>query len=303
MAKTHPFKGIIPPVPTIVDEQGDLDKDGMKKLLDHLIEAGVHGLLILGTGGEFSQMGLGQRKQVAEFAVEYVAKRVPVMIGTGSPSTAETVELSKHAQQAGADGVLVLNPYYWPLAEDHLYAHYARVAEAVTCPILIYNFPLLTGQDLTPAFIKRLAMDYEHIVGLKDTVDTAGHIREIIVQIKHNRPEFAVFAGFDDHLFNTLALGGDGAIPASANFAPEITVGLYEAFQQGDYSRAIQLHRRLAPLLAMYKLDVPFVNVIKEAIRLRGIEISTAVLPPARPLSEQKREKLKQLLQKAQLLS
>ncbi|MDQ0338257.1 4-hydroxy-tetrahydrodipicolinate synthase [Caldalkalibacillus uzonensis] len=303
MARINPFKGIIPPVPTIVNEQGQLDEAGMKKLVDYLIEGGVHGLLMLGTSGEFSQMSFEQRKQVAEFVVRYVDQRVPVMIGTGSPSTREAIELSRHAEQIGADGALVINPYYWPLAEDHLYAHYASIAEAVSFPVLVYNFPLLTGQDITPDFLYRLAMDYENIMGVKETLDTAGHYREIIVKIKQKRPEFAVFSAYDDHLLNTLALGGDGSIPGSANFAPEITVGLYEAFQAGDYDKALQLHRRLALLMEMYKLDVPFVNVLKEAIRLMGLEISTAVLPPARPLSEEKREQLKQMLQAAELLN
>jgi 2-dehydro-3-deoxy-D-pentonate aldolase len=296
------FKGIIPPVSTIFHDNGSFDKDGTGKLIDYLLDSGVNGLFFLGTGGEFSQMSVDGRKEVAEFAVTYVRGRVPVLIGTGSASTDEVIELSLHAKEVGADGVVVINPYYWPLLEGNLYAHYAKIAEAVDLPILLYNFPNLTGQDLSPEFVRDLASTYSNIVGIKETVDTAGHIREMILKVKSVRPDFSVFAGFDDHLFNTLALGGDGAISASANYAPELTIGIYEAFGEDNYKRAIELHKQLAPLPLMYKLDSPFVSVIKEAIVLRGLSISTHVLAPARPLSTEKKEELKDILKMANLL-
>jgi 2-dehydro-3-deoxy-D-pentonate aldolase len=113
-----------------------------------------------------------------------------------------------------------------------------------------------------------------------------------------------VFCGYDEHLFNTLALGGDGSIPLTATFAPEVSVGIYEAFNQGNYGEAIEQHRKLADLLPLYKLDSPFMNVVKEAIRLRGIEISTDVLAPVRSISPEKKELVKSiLLEKSNLLS
>ncbi|WP_216831128.1 dihydrodipicolinate synthase family protein [Alkalihalobacterium elongatum] len=296
------FKGVIPPVSSIFTSEGKLDKDGMGKLIDFLIESGVDGLFFLGTGGEFSQMSVIERKEVAEFSINYVGKRVPVLIGTGSASTREVIELSLHSKEIGADGVVIINPYYWPLSDEHLFAHYAEIAENVDIPILLYNFPGLTGQDLSPDFVRKLVDHYSHIVGIKETVDTAGHIREMILKVKSNHPQFSVLCGFDDHLFNTLALGGDGVISASGNFAPELTVGIYQAFQNNDLRTAIELHQRLAHIPLMYKLDSPFVNVIKEAIQMRGQTISTYVLPPARSLSEQKKQELKSILQKAGLV-
>lgn len=302
MANEPMFKGIIPPVSTIFDQKGNLDRQGTGLLIDFLIDAGVDGLFFLGTGGEFSQMSFEQRKEVAEFAVEYVKGRLPVLIGTGSTSTDEVIALSLHAKEVGADGVVVINPYYWTLSDDNLYAHYAKIAEAVDLPILLYNFPNLTGQDLTPSFVHKLAVAYKNIVGIKETVDTAGHIREIILKVKPERPDFSVLAGFDDHLLNTLALGGDGVISASGNFAPELTIGIYKAFNEGNLAKAVELHRQLAPVPLMYKLDSPFVSVIKEAIALRGLAVSTYVLPPASPLSEAKKEELKEILQRANLI-
>lgn len=292
------FQGVIPPVSSILKDSNNVDKDGMENLINFLIDSGVHGLFFLGTGGEFSQMTTELRKEIAEFAVETVNGRVPVLIGTGTCSTDESILLSNHAKDIGADGVIIVNPYYWNLTEENLYKHYEQIAQNVDLPIILYNYPNFSGQDLTPEFVARLAINFSNIVGIKETVDLAGHIREMILKVKGIRPDFSVFSGYDDHLFNTLSLGGDGAIPASSNFVPELTVGIYEAFQSGDYQKAIDHHRELAVLPFLYKLDSPFVNVIKEATRIRGIKINTYCLPPTRPISEEGKLELKETLEK-----
>lgn len=296
------FHGIIPPVPTIFDSTGKIDCKGMELLIDYLIDSGVNGLFFLGTGGEFSQMSIEERKELAAFATDYVNGRLPVLIGTGSPNTREVISLSQHSKEIGADGVVIINPYYMTLTDENLYRHYGIIAETVDIPILLYNFPALTGQDLTPDMVLKLAKSYPNIVGIKDTIDSAGHIGEIILKVKSERPDFSVFAGYDDHLWNTLSLGGDGAIPASGNFAPELTVGMYHAFQSKEYQKGIELHQRLANLPLLYKLDSPFANVIKEAIHMRGIKISTYVLPSAKPLENDKKEELRKILTQASLL-
>jgi 4-hydroxy-tetrahydrodipicolinate synthase len=299
---SNKFHGIIPPVITPITEKGTLDQLGMGKLIDFLVDSEVNGLLFLGSSGEFSQMSFEERKEAALFAVNYVNGRVPVLIGTGSSSTREAILLSKHAEEIGADGVLVVNPYYWPLTEENLYKYYSQIAEAVNIPILLYNFPELTGQDLGPDFVLKLVDQYSNIVGIKETIDKAGHIREMILKVKKKHPEFSVLSGYDDHLVNTLALGGDGGIPSSANFAPELTMGIYKAFQDKNLEEVMTLHQRLAYLPLLFKLDSPFTNVIKEAVRQMGLEISTAVLPPGQALSEGKKGEVTNILKQAGLL-
>jgi len=302
MEKTTIFKGIIPPVSTILNQQGKLNEKEQGLLIDRLIEAGVDGLFFLGTGGEFSQMSVEERKAVAEFAVRYTNKRVPVLIGTGSTSTREVIMLSQHAQQIGADAVVVINPYYWQLTEENLFSHYRDIANSVDLPILLYNFPNLTGQDLSPDFVCALVDQHPNIVGIKETIDSVGHIQEMILKVKKKHPHFAVFSGFDNHLLNTLQLGGDGTISASGNFAPQLSVGIYNAFTSGDLEKAAALHRQLAILPLLYQIDSPFVNVVKEATKLCGLDISTDVLPPSRPLSNEKIEKVKDILALANVL-
>ncbi|RYL94938.1 dihydrodipicolinate synthase family protein [Sporolactobacillus sp. THM7-4] len=302
MSMVSVFHGIIPPVVTLFDKHGHFDPVSMGKLIDYLIEGGVHGLLFLGSSGEFSQMTPDDRKRVAEFAVHHVAHRVPVLIGTGSPGTDTSVLLSRHAEAIGADGVLVVNPFYWQLSEENLFRHYQQISRSVRIPVLLYNFPDLTGQDLSPDFVLKCADNLENIAGIKETTDFAGHIREMILKVKGKHPDFTVFSGFDDHLFNTLALGGDGGIPATANFAPEIATGLCTAFWKKDYSEAIRLHQKISHLMDIYQLDSPFVSAVKEAVNLRGLDISTGVLPPAKTLSEDGKKVLTELLLREGLL-
>ncbi|MBP3040512.1 dihydrodipicolinate synthase family protein [Bacillaceae bacterium Marseille-Q3522] len=300
--KGKQFKGIIPPVATLFEENGTIDKRSMSLLIDSLIDAGVNGLFFLGTGGEFSQMSVEERKQFAEYAVDYVNHRVPVLIGTGSTSTREVILLSKHAEKIAADGVVVVNPYYWALTEDHLFRHYSEIAESIQLPMLLYNFPDLTGQDLNPEFVLSLVDSHPNIVGIKETIDSVGHIREMILKVKGKHPNFSVLCGYDDHLLSTLQLGGDGTISASGNFAPQLSVGIYKAFINGDYEEANKLYKQLKVLPLLYKIDSPFVNVVKEAIKMTGLDISTYVLPPSRRLSEEKLEKVKEVLKLANLI-
>ncbi|AVH81917.1 dihydrodipicolinate synthase family protein [Citrobacter sp. FDAARGOS_156] len=290
------FKGIFPPVPTIVDDNGELDRAGMAVMIDHVISNGADGMLILGSGGEFSHFSSEQRKQIAEFSLQHVAGRVPVLIGIACASTAETIQLGKHAEKAGAQGVLVVNPYYAKLSEEARFTHYKRIAEALNVPVFLYNFPELTGQDIGLNVITRLAREVPNIVGIKDTIDNISHTREIINQVHCFRQDFIIFSGYDEYLLDTLMLGGHGGIPATFNFAPNITRGIYQAVQQNDLATAKALQQQLSGLSPLYALEQPFFGVIKTAIKLSGVDISTAVVPPALPLNEEKIAQVKNIL-------
>lgn len=293
------FRGIIPPVPTIFTNEGVLDVAGMGRMIDHVIQGGVHGLFFLGSAGEFSNMSEALRKQTAEFCVKHTKNRLPVLIGIAAPGTDETIMYGKHAKAIGADGVVVVNPYYAYLSEENLFNHFKKIAEEVDLPIFVYHYPDVTGQEMSVPLLKKLALECPNIVGLKDTVDTLNHIRSAILAIKSVRPDFLVFAGFDEYLLSTLIIGGDGCVPASANFAPHLTVGIYEAFQEKNYERAFELQNILSYVhQEIYPLATPFHAVIKESVRLVGVDVSTHVLAPAGALSEAKKVLLKASLKK-----
>ncbi|WP_159566602.1 dihydrodipicolinate synthase family protein [Budvicia diplopodorum] len=290
------FKGIFPPVPTIVDGSGKLDRVGMGKLIDRVIENGANGMLILGSGGEFCHMSHEMRLEVAEFAMQHVAGRVPVLLGIAAPGTDETIQYGLHAQKIGAAAVLVVNPYYAMLNGEYLYHHYKTIGESLTVPVMLYNFPALTGQDIGLDIITRLAKDVPNIIGIKDTIDNISHTREIINRVHAFRPEFIIFSGYDEYMLDTLILGGHGGIPATFNIAPQVTGGIYKAFVNKDYEKAFELQRTLAKLSSLYALESPFFGVVKEGIKASGLDISTEVIAPVRKLSADKIAQVKDIL-------
>ena len=138
---TTKFAGIMPPMSTFFDAEGTFDRKATAALMDRLMEAGVQGVLILGSAGEFFSMSMAQRKEVAEFCLRHIDGRITTLVGTGACGTQETIELSRHAAEHGADAVMVINPYYSPMSDDCLFAHYSAVADACPCPVMLYNFP------------------------------------------------------------------------------------------------------------------------------------------------------------------
>lgn len=293
------FSGVIPPVPTLFDARGEFDEAAMARLIDRLVATEVDGLFFLGSAGEFAHMTDNQRLQVMEFCTRYVAGRKPVLAGVAHCGTKATIDFGYHAREYGADGVVVVNPWYNPLSEKALFEHFKGIAASLPLPVIIYNFPALTGQSIPVDCIRRLALECPNIVGLKDTVDTLNHIRETLHAVKPHRPDFAVFSGYDEYLLGTLILGGDGAIPASANFAPELTCGIYRHWRQGEYTQANELQARLSALPMLYGLDMPFYNVVKYALTLTGLDVPVHSLPPTLPLADSTKDKIREALIRA----
>ncbi|MBU1176739.1 MAG: dihydrodipicolinate synthase family protein [Alphaproteobacteria bacterium] len=275
------FHGVIPPVVTLFRPDDQFDPEQQARLIDKIIAGGVHGLFFLGSTGEAAHMTTQMRREVAEFAIAHTAGRVPVMVGISVPGTAESIGLAEHAAAHGADAIVAINPYYSSLSQDGIYRYFRAIADAVPLPMMVYNFPGATGQDISPELVRRLALDCESIVGFKDTVDTISHIRRVISAVKPERPDFVVLAGFEEYMLLTLILGGDGSVPASGNFAPRIAVSLYEAFRAGDYETAFAVQRQLADIMPLYWLESPYFATVKTAMKLAGLAEATTVMPPS----------------------
>lgn len=280
------FHGIIPPVSTLFHPDGSFNPEQQARLIDNMIDSGVHGLFFLGSNGEAAHMPTEQRREVAEFCTAHVAGRVPVLIGVSVPSTAESIEIAKHAADIGADGIVTINPYYASLSDENIFRYFRDIANAVPLPMMVYNFPAITGQELSPELVLRLALECPTIVGLKDTVDTLSHIRRAIQLIKPQRPDFLIFTGFEEYLLGTLSMGGDGCVPASGNFAPSVTVGLYEAFRSGDYETMFAWQKKLVTIMPVYALELPFYGIIKQGMKQVGFADATTVLPPCQDASD-----------------
>jgi 4-hydroxy-tetrahydrodipicolinate synthase len=281
------FGGLMPAMVTPFDERGELDLAATEAVIERFLEAGVSGISPLGSTGEASHLTADERRRFAEEVTGMVAGRVPVVVGVGFSGTRETVELASHAQEAGADAVLVVSPFYWKVGEEGLFRHFATVAKAVDIPVVVYNLPMLTGIDLSPSLIGRLAGEYPNVIGLKDTVTEYFHTVAVLREIKPIRPDFAVLSGWEDLILPSLLAGADGSICAFANVAPELFVSLVEAAKSGDLTKAAELHRRVLTLVTLGAYSDPPIGAIKVAMSKLGVPISPTVRGPALPATDE----------------
>ncbi|WP_434631821.1 dihydrodipicolinate synthase family protein [Thermoanaerobacterium thermosaccharolyticum] len=295
------FYGIIPPVLTIFNDDGSIDWDGNKKLIDYLIKNGVNALFFEGSVGEFTQLSLDERRELAKFAVDYVDGRLPVIIGCGSCSTYEAIDLAKYAEKIGADAIAVVTPYYWPLNDIELYEHFANIALNIEIPIILYNIPMVTGQNLSPSLISELVKKFPNIIGIKDTIDSVAHMRNIIALVKQENPDFRVLTGFDDHILNILALGGDGAIAGCCNFAAYVLVNLYTNFKMAKYDEFIKYYHIVRNINSIFDLDESIIGVLKEACS-QVVGVNNFVRPPILGCSKENAKKINKILKSINLL-
>ncbi|GAH60874.1 unnamed protein product, partial [marine sediment metagenome] len=234
MEEVRKFPGIVPPVITVFDSRGEIDAERSKKFIQHLIDEGVHGIFVAGSTGESSLMNMNQRKQIIDIGVEAAGGKVPLFAGTGHNATRITVELSKYAQDAGADGVIVSLPHYPKPTQEALYHHYKTVAEEVNIPVFVYNWPGQYGLDIEPEIVANLAKD-GYIQGIKDTHDDIDHTAEII---RLTEGKITVWVGFESRILPALCLGANGSVCTIGNIIAREVVQIYDLFQQGKIEEA-----------------------------------------------------------------
>ena len=290
-------RGAIPAMVTPLNQDESLDEAGLRRLVNYLIEAGVHGLFAVGTQGEAYALSFAEKQRVTEVVVDETRRRVPVYVGTGAVTTREAVALTQMAEAAGADAVSVITPFFIVPSQAELVEHYAAVARGTRLPILLYPNPGRTNVNLSVDTVARLAQ-VENIVGIKDSSGDFTLLNEYIRRAKSDK--FDVLVGRDTLIYATLACGGSGAIAATGNAAPRIVAEIYDAFVAGDLERSRQAQARLAPLRLAFELGT-FPVVIKEALALMGICGARAKAPVA-PLAEAPRAQLKTVLQEMQIL-
>ena len=261
----------ITPAVTPFTEEGKPDWESLKALYEHLISGGVSGILVLGSIGEFFAVPLEEKREIIRFAAEQIKGRVKFFAGTGSMIPGETAELSRFALEAGADGVVVISPYYFTLTQDSIYDFYADLAEKVSGDIYIYNFPDRTGYNISAETMGRLAEKYTNIVGCKDTMSGMDHTREIIKRIKPVRPDFKVYSGFDDNFGYNVMSGGDGCIGGLSNVLPGFFKEWMDAFEREDAAALSAKQQEINRLMDIYSVGTPFVPYIKAAMKALGI--------------------------------
>lgn len=269
---------------------GNLNETALRKLTNHLIDGGVHGLFVVGSQGEFWALSADEKKRAFEVVLDETNGRVPVYAGTGGITTREVVALTQLAESAGIDCVSVLSPFFLKPTEEELYTHYRDVASSTKLPVLLYGNPARTGVQLSPGLVSRLA-EIDNIVGIKDS---SAQLELTMQYILGTSDDFAVIMGRDSLIFAALMAGAKAAIAATGNVVPKLVVQIYENFKKGNLDAAKKAQFELFPLRAAFSWGT-FPVVIKEALDMMGIEAGPA-RSPAGPMSEQRRKELKVLL-------
>jgi 4-hydroxy-tetrahydrodipicolinate synthase len=286
------YRGAFSPTVTLFDQKGEIDYKANGIHIENLIKGGVDGFLFLGSIGEFYNLGPVEKRAYIDFVVQKVDKRVPVLIGTAGTDIREVIDLSLYAQKAGADAVVIVQPYYMTLNENRAYAFYAQIARSVSIHIFLYNFPDMTGFSLTPTLITRLAKEFDHIIGIKDTVDNISHTRQIIEAVKPVRPDFLVFSGFDEYLLQNMMFGGNGVISGLTNVDPGLFANLTTAISENDLTTIKRLSGKLSGLMALYSMTDSFVSTIKVVVSMSIPGICTDLREPGCGLDKKKKQEI-----------
>ncbi|KRT69017.1 MAG: dihydrodipicolinate synthase [candidate division NC10 bacterium CSP1-5] len=276
---------------------GKVDEPKIRELVEFHVKNGTDAIVPCGTTGESPTLSHAEHKRVVEVTIEAAAGRIPVVAGTGSNSTAEAIELTQHAKKAGADGVLMVCPYYNKPTQAGLIAHYTAVAAAVDIPIIMYNIPGRTGVNMLTETVAALA-ELPSVVGMKEA---SGSLEQMTEVISLCGDRLTVVSGDDTLTLPLMAVGGKGVISVVANIVPKETAEMTRAALNGDWKRAKELHLRLFPLCkAMFYETNPI--PVKTAMQLLG-RLNGELRLPLCPMSQANRDKLQKALRAYGLLS
>ncbi|MEX3764549.1 4-hydroxy-tetrahydrodipicolinate synthase [Paraburkholderia phenoliruptrix] len=287
---TVTFKGIVPALITPMTADEEIDEAGLRTLVDRLIDAGVHGLFVLGTNGEFIALNEAEKLRVARIAVDQARGRVPVIAGTGAYATREVIALNHKMQDVGVDAVSVITPYFNGATQQELFTHYERIATGTSLPVMLYTIPAKAGITLNVDTVRRLA-EIPNIRGIKDS---GGDFDRLLQLINLRRDDFAVFTGTDSMILWTLIAGGDGAVAATTNAVPGVVMSIWNNFHAGEIDAARRAQESLRALRDAFALGTLPV-VLKTAATMLGMPAGPA-RAPAQPLDDAARERLAKAL-------
>ena len=289
------FEGVLTALVTPFRD-GEIDETALRALVERQIDAGIDGLVPCGSTGESATLSHAEHRRVVEITVHATRGRVPVVAGTGSNNTREAIELTLYAKEAGADGALLISPYYNKPTQEGLFLHYAEIARHTAFPLVLYNIPGRTASNMLPATVARLA-DLEQVVGIKEA---CGDLEQISEVIERCPPGFTVLSGDDALTLPVLAVGGKGVICTTSNVAPAEMVSLVRSFRSGDADTARRCHLRLLPLFdALFAETNPI--PVKAALQLTGA-IGPEIRLPLTPLTAPNRERLQVVLKELGLV-
>ena len=289
------LRGIIPAIVTPFDADRQVDHGILETLTGRLVAGGVHAIMATGGTGEFPHLDPDERRAVIRTIVGAVDGAVPVIAGTAACDLGQTLRLAEQAAEAGADAVISVPPFYFPLPDTALLQFFTELSDGSALPLYIYNNPLYTGNPLKPELIVEL-LELPNVVGLKQSEGDLGQLVEVLHQARVVRGlEKGLFTGIDSQLTGALASGADGVFSTAAGIVPRQVVDLFEAAERGDYAEARRLQMLLQPLNRFLEYDPGYVAPAKEALIMMGLEVGEP-RPPLPLLSEDQRADLRKAL-------
>lgn len=278
MMKQVELKGIIPPILTPMNPDESINLDVLREQIERMIQGGVHGLFCFGTNGEGYILSEREKIEVLEAAVDRVKGRVPVYAGSGCISTADTIRMSKKAQELGADVLSIITPSFAAASQKELYDHYAEVAKHVDIPIVLYNIPARTGNKLLPETVAKLAKDVDVIMGAKDSSGDWDNLQAYITLTQDLDKDFRVLSGNDSLILPCLKAGGAGGIAGCANVYPHVLSSIYDLFQTGRLEEAQAAQDSIASFRAVFRYGNPN-TIVKKAVALLGYPVGDCRRP------------------------
>ncbi|HLQ97387.1 MAG TPA: 4-hydroxy-tetrahydrodipicolinate synthase [Candidatus Dormibacteraeota bacterium] len=286
------FGNVLTAMVTPFNADGSIDFDVTTELIEHLIDTGTDGIVVAGTTGESPTLSENEKIALFKHVVNVVNQRIPVIAGTGNNNTADSIILTKEAEECGVDGIMLVTPYYSRPSQQGLYEHFAAIAKETTLPIMLYNIPGRSSVNMTSETTIRLS-EIENIVSTKEA---SGDLDEISRIIEYTKDDFMVYSGDDSMTLPVLAIGGDGVVSVASHVIGKEMSEIVSAFKNGETKKAADIHRNVLPKIkGLFKAPSP--APVKAALNLSGINVGGLRLPLV-ALSKEEEEELKLILNK-----
>ena len=292
------YHGIIPPLVTPLLDRDRLDRDGTKKLLEHVIGGGVHGIFILGTTGEAPSLSYRLRREFIQLVCSEVRQAIPVLVGVTDTSMVESLDLSKVARDAGADAAVLTTPYYFPAGQTELIQYVESFLADSPLPLMLYNMPSMTKVWFEIDTITKLASCTE-IIGMKDSSGDLDYFQKLL-KLKEIRPDWSIMIGPEHLTSRAISLGGDGGVNGGANIFPELFVAMYQAAVDSDQDRLEVLNQRIEKLQQIYcvgKYASRFIKATKSALSILDL-CSDQLAPPFNRFLEPERRAVESIIRR-----
>ena len=290
-------KGVVPPIATPIVSDEIVDEKGMRRLVNYLLNNGVHCIFVMGGTGEFFTFPDREKQRAIEIVVDEVNKKVPVIAGVTDLSTRRTIDNSHVAQQAGANFLTSLPPFFFSMDQNWIENFYMVLAGETDLPILLYNILNPVHTNIKPETVRRLS-EHPKIVGIKDSEDYA-HLQEIVFMTKGS--EFKVLDGLESHFYAALNVGAAGGVLSASNFCPMLCCDIYNKTMAGDNEGALRLQSRLNSLLSELQGFSSWWGVVKTCLSILGI-CNNAVTHPVPPCTSEERKRLTKIMKRYDLL-